>query len=118
MRLTRIRSGFIVSLTPSGASVYAQALSSPLCHRLYLTRIHSAVEGDVCFPPWDESLYFLEKSTESFEENSLKFSFQVFSRKNAAISLLDYSCTTCELAFAPVFALVPVPLPVLALLPI
>ena len=33
-----------------GASLYADAL--PLAHRLYLTRVHAEVEGDVRFPAW------------------------------------------------------------------
>lgn len=34
-----------------GAEVYARAL--PLADRLYLTRVHADVEGDVCFPVYD-----------------------------------------------------------------
>jgi dihydrofolate reductase len=34
-----------------GAAVYAQAL--PAATRLYLTRVHGEVNGDVHFPPWD-----------------------------------------------------------------
>jgi len=33
-----------------GAALYAETL--PLAQRLYLTRVHGCVEGDVCFPPW------------------------------------------------------------------
>lgn len=37
-----------------GAEVYRQAL--PLAQRIYLTRVHTAIEGDVFFPdvPWEE----------------------------------------------------------------
>ncbi len=34
-----------------GAQLYALAL--PLCTRIYLTRVHAQVEGDVYFPPID-----------------------------------------------------------------
>lgn len=33
-----------------GAALYAATL--PLAQRLYLTRVHGSVEGDVRFPPW------------------------------------------------------------------
>jgi dihydrofolate reductase len=33
-----------------GATLYAQTL--PQAQRLYLTRVHASVEGDVRFPPW------------------------------------------------------------------
>lgn len=36
-----------------GASVYAQTL--PLADALYLTLVHTRVEGDAYFPPWDPS---------------------------------------------------------------
>ena len=35
-----------------GGEVYAQAL--PLCHELYLTRVHRTVEGDVFFPEFED----------------------------------------------------------------
>jgi dihydrofolate reductase len=35
-----------------GADVFGLAL--PLASRLYLTRVHAHVEGDVCFPAFDE----------------------------------------------------------------
>jgi dihydrofolate reductase len=38
-----------------GAAVYAQAL--PAATRLYLTRVHGEVSGDVHFPPWDASAW-------------------------------------------------------------
>ncbi|QIK38006.1 dihydrofolate reductase [Caldichromatium japonicum] len=34
-----------------GAMIYAQTL--PLAQALYLTLVHTRVEGDVYFPPWD-----------------------------------------------------------------
>ncbi len=36
-----------------GATLYAQTL--PQAHRIYLTRVHAAVDGDVRFPPWTAS---------------------------------------------------------------
>ena len=38
-----------------GAALYAQAL--PLASRIYLTRIHGAVSGDVHFPAWDAAAW-------------------------------------------------------------
>ena len=34
-----------------GAEIYALAL--PLATRIWFTRVHAEVAGDVCFPPWD-----------------------------------------------------------------
>ena len=36
-----------------GAAIYRDAL--PRAHRLYLTRVHADVEGDVLFPEFDEA---------------------------------------------------------------
>jgi dihydrofolate reductase len=38
-----------------GATLYAQSL--PLASRIYLTRVHAAVRGDVRFPAWDAALW-------------------------------------------------------------
>jgi dihydrofolate reductase len=40
-------------LVGGGAALYAQAL--PRATRLWLTRVHADVEGDVFFPEWDAS---------------------------------------------------------------
>ena len=42
-------------LVGGGAALYAQAL--PLATRLWLTRVHADIEGDVYFPEWDEAAW-------------------------------------------------------------
>ena len=42
-----------------GAEVYRDGL--PLTDRLYLTRVHATIEGDVSFPPLDELTWELER---------------------------------------------------------
>ena len=42
-----------------GAQVYAQALS--LCSDLYLTLVKRVVEGDACFPPFEDQFELVEE---------------------------------------------------------
>ena len=42
-----------------GAQVYAQAL--PLCSDLYLTLVKRVVEGDACFPPFEDQFELVEE---------------------------------------------------------
>ena len=64
-----------------GASFYEQML--PLADRLYLTFVHSKIEGDAWFPEVDFSEWHeLERiEYEPDEKNSLAHSFVIFDRK-------------------------------------
>lgn len=64
-----------------GAQIYALAL--PRADRLYLTRVHASVEGDVVLPPVDWAQW-AETSREhhgASEDNPHDFSFLVYDRR-------------------------------------
>jgi dihydrofolate reductase len=63
-----------------GGEIFRQAL--PIADRLYLTVVHAAVEGDTCFPPFDESAWVLESETEhpADEKHAYSFSFRDYVR--------------------------------------
>jgi dihydrofolate reductase len=64
-----------------GAAVYALAL--PRAERLYLTRVHAVVEGDVEFPAVDWNAWrLMEESHHAADErNDFDHTFQVWLRK-------------------------------------
>ena len=63
-----------------GASVFAEAL--PKADRLYLTRVHAEVEGDVFFPEVDLSSWNLisEERHEADDRHAYPFSFLDYER--------------------------------------
>lgn len=67
-----------------GAEVYRAAL--PLTDRMYVTIVHASPEGDVLFPPYDESDWTIVKSErcEPDERNALAYSFVVMERGRVA----------------------------------
>ena len=64
-----------------GGEVYALFL--PRASRIYLTRVHAAVEGDAQFPALDDSEWRLveEASHAADGANEWPFTFQVFERR-------------------------------------
>jgi dihydrofolate reductase len=67
-----------------GGEIFRQALEQDLIQRLYLTRIHANVEGDVYFPELDPSAW-TEKSRvrhEADQKHAFPFSFLVLERKD------------------------------------
>ena len=72
--------GETVCFVFGGESLYAEAL--PTADALYLTRVHTAVEGDAFFPAFDESAWkrTLDEPHEADERHAHAFSFQVFER--------------------------------------
>ena len=62
-----------------GASLYAQAISHPLCQKIYLTVIDGNFGCDVFFPEFKKSFKQAERSKE-YLENGLKYSFSVYAR--------------------------------------
>jgi dihydrofolate reductase len=70
-----------------GASLFEQAL--PIAHRLYLTKIHAEVEGDVYFPIWDDpkeksdSLWqqISQVDHQADEKNPYDYSFYLYAKK-------------------------------------
>lgn len=63
-----------------GAAVFAEAL--PRADRLYLTRVHAEVEGDVVCPPLDDGSWRMvgEERHEADERHAHPFTFQVYDR--------------------------------------
>lgn len=63
-----------------GAEIYRTAL--PLAKRVYLTRVHAQVDGDVTFPVLEDHVWQLveEQQHPADEKNSLDYSFQLFER--------------------------------------
>jgi dihydrofolate reductase len=63
-----------------GAEVFARAL--PRAERLYLTRVHAEVEGDVRFPRLDRGAFQLAESErhEADERHAHPFSFELWER--------------------------------------
>jgi dihydrofolate reductase len=64
-----------------GGEIYK--LSLPVAHRIYMTRVHSELQGDTFFPPIDESQWTLTSSTsfEADQKHAFPFSFQIWQRK-------------------------------------
>lgn len=67
-----------------GGEIYRQCL--PFADRIYLTRVHAEIEGDVYFPELDSS--FWEVTTKEFhekdEKHNFSFTFQTFDRVQIA----------------------------------
>jgi dihydrofolate reductase len=63
-----------------GAAIYADAL--PRADRLYLTRVHANVEGDVSFPPIDWSQWDLREQSRHTADslNDYDYAFEMYER--------------------------------------
>ena len=66
-----------------GASVFEQAL--PLVEKLYLTIVHTSVEGDAYFPKlnWDEWELISSEFHDKDERHEYAFSMNLYERKEA-----------------------------------
>jgi dihydrofolate reductase len=64
-----------------GGEIYAQTL--PLANRVYLTRVHTTLEGDTYFPAINESEWQLLSQLDfpADEKHAYAYSFQVWQRK-------------------------------------
>lgn len=58
-----------------GSALYEQAL--PTATRLWLTRVHADVDGDVHFPDWDPAQWKLTSSTEHATDDKHAHAFTV-----------------------------------------
>lgn len=72
-----------------GASVYRDAL--PLADRIYLTRVHARVGGDVRFPPLSRACWreVAREEHAADEKHAHAFSFLVLDRRPADIARAD-----------------------------
>lgn len=61
-----------------GSEIYKQAFK--YTNKVYLTRIHSEVEGDVVLEGFNKDDWTLISSDGPHEENNIKFTFEVYER--------------------------------------
>lgn len=63
-----------------GGEIYRQAID--IVERMYLTRVHAAIEGDVYFPPviFDDWQLVAESQHDADEKNEYDTTFQIFNR--------------------------------------
>lgn len=63
-----------------GGEIYRQCM--PMADRIYLTRVHAEIEGDVYFPELDENVWKLqsEQFHDSDERHNYSFTFQQYER--------------------------------------
>lgn len=64
-----------------GGEIYREAM--PIAHRIYLTRVHAAFEGDTFFPALDPSDWTMvsELDFNADEQHAYPYSFQVWERR-------------------------------------
>ena len=64
-----------------GGEIYQQSMS--IADRIYLTRVHTVVEGDAYFPVVDEAHWQLTSNLDfpADEKHAVAYSFQVWERK-------------------------------------
>lgn len=75
----RLRADVEQAYVIGGGSVYAQAIASPACRRIYLTEIQTTVAGDTFFPAIPGA--FEQMSTSPMlTEGQLSFRYLVFER--------------------------------------
>lgn len=72
-----------------GSGVYAEAMTLPNCHRLYLTRVHGQFECDTFFPQipkdfvqvTDPEILAMEQIPQGLQhENDIHFEYQLFEK--------------------------------------
>ncbi|XP_072174317.1 dihydrofolate reductase-like [Diadema setosum] len=65
-----------------GFQVYKDAMESPYCHRIYLTRVMKEIECDTFFPEFDLNRFKLVTdpavSTEVQEENGIQYKYEIY----------------------------------------
>ncbi|XP_067276399.1 zgc:153031 isoform X2 [Pseudorasbora parva] len=69
-----------------GPEVYKKGLEHPWCDLIYLTNIMGDFDCDVFFPKFDRNIFRKQKGfpgvpDEIYEENGIKFQFQVFKKE-------------------------------------
>lgn len=69
-----------------GYTVYKEAMESPLCHRIYLTRIMAEFECDAFFPSLTDNFKRvpndLDIPEDIQEENGIKYQYQIYEKVN------------------------------------
>lgn len=69
-----------------GYSVYKEAMESPFCHRIYLTRIMAEFECDAFFPSLTDNFKRVPNDPDIpediQEENGIKYQYQIYEKVN------------------------------------
>lgn len=68
-----------------GSGVYAEAMSSPRCHRLYITKIQEHFECDTFFPRIPQNFHEVPLDEETprgvQEENGIKYEYKILEKQ-------------------------------------
>ncbi len=75
---TDCKEAFIIG----GGKVYAESI--PIADKIYMTRVHTIIEGDAFFPEIDESKWKLESNSDfpADEKHQYAYSFQLWIKNN------------------------------------
>ncbi|CRK96835.1 CLUMA_CG009982, isoform A [Clunio marinus] len=67
-----------------GHSVYKEAMESPMCHRIYITRVMSTFDCDAFFPTIPDNFNRIKNDEdipeEVQEENGIKYQYQIYEK--------------------------------------
>lgn len=74
-----------------GGEVYKEAMNS--ADKIYMTRVHTVIEGDTFFPAIDETEWELtaKDDFEADEKHAYAYSFQLWERKERGVRSRDFS---------------------------
>jgi dihydrofolate reductase len=77
VRETDALEGYIIG----GGQVYEQSIS--MADKIYLTRVHTTIEGDTFFPPVDTEIFSLVSSLpfDADEKHAFPYTFEIWERK-------------------------------------
>lgn len=69
-----------------GSSVYTEALASPLCSEMHITRILTPFECDTYFPGFDSSAFKMERQSTEMSENDVSYRFEVWKANQQTVA--------------------------------
>ncbi len=71
-----------------GGEIFKQSLD--VTNRLYITRVHANVQGDITYPPIDEKNFQLVSSDEhpADDKHKFAFTFEIWERKHSINNLI------------------------------
>jgi len=71
-----------------GSGIYKMAIESPLCYRIYLTRVLKSFDCDTFFPEFDKSQFKMivdpDVPVDEQEENGIRYKFEVYEKVDTA----------------------------------
>lgn len=80
--LTSLGQGVDKVFVIGGALVYNEAINHPLCQKIYLTEIDKEFDCDVFFPIVNKNIFAKINSSETQEEDGIKYKFVEYEKKN------------------------------------